>query len=439
MRASLVAVVGLLSLGASSLARSEDIFVGHWCCTAGGGGVLKVDPVTGAVTPFSVGGFLGATQGIDFEADGDIVVSDWVLHVGQEPIWEGVVRIDPNTGNQTLLSQGGLLAGAGANLGHLAVGPNGSIYVSAPNALTGEPRVVRVDPATGAQSIVSSGGLLYQGGSSGIAVEANGSILAAGDSLPLVRIHPTTGAQTGLGSPSSALVANLGGIEVDAAGDIFVTTWSNEGVGQIVRVDPATGAESLVASGGNLVGPIDLAIDENGDLVVLDYDADARIIRVDPATGAQTVVSTDELLYSSFAIATGVAGAVIADCADGVDNDGDTKIDFPADAGCRTAGDISEASDCGDGLDNDLDGAFDYPADPGCASASSAIENAQCDDDVDNDGDGLIDFGSDPHCSAGWDNREAARRRGCGLGVELVLLAVPLVRWSARRERRSRS
>ena len=58
-------------------------------------------------------------------------------------------------------------------------------------------------------------------------------------------------------------------------------------------------------------------------------------------------------------------------CADGLDNDGDGRVDYPADPGCTSRQDDSEADippACADGKDNDGDGLVDYPADPGCAS-----------------------------------------------------------------------
>ena len=53
-------------------------------------------------------------------------------------------------------------------------------------------------------------------------------------------------------------------------------------------------------------------------------------------------------------------------CSDGIDNDGDTAVDHPADPGCSSPVDWSEAFDCEDGLDNDGDGDIDHPADDGC-------------------------------------------------------------------------
>jgi hypothetical protein len=100
----------------------------------------------------------------------------------------------------------------------------------------------------------------------------------------------------------------------------------------------------------------------------------------------------------------------IPNCSDGIDNDGDTLVDFPSDPGCPDAGGVLENPKCQDGLDNDRQPGIDF--DGGAAA---------------NGGAPLGD--ADPDCSSPWRNREAP---GCGLGFELVLLA-PLV---ARRLRR---
>jgi hypothetical protein len=96
-------------------------------------------------------------------------------------------------------------------------------------------------------------------------------------------------------------------------------------------------------------------------------------------------------------------------CDDGIDNDGDGRIDFPADPGCEAAADPSEeaaaaAPECNDGIDNDADGATDLrdrgcdgPDDPSERTAPNVIA---CDDGIDNDGDGTIDYQGDPGCGS---------------------------------------
>jgi hypothetical protein len=63
-------------------------------------------------------------------------------------------------------------------------------------------------------------------------------------------------------------------------------------------------------------------------------------------------------------------------CTDGVDNDGDGRIDYPADPGCSSSGDPNEAdvTACTDGIDNDHDRTIDFPDDLGCSSPDDPTE-----------------------------------------------------------------
>jgi len=88
------------------------------------------------------------------------------------------------------------------------------------------------------------------------------------------------------------------------------------------------------------------------------------------------------------------------------------------------------AFECADGIDNDGDGKVDYPADPGCKDAGPfSVEAPACSDGIDNDGDGKIDYPADPDCEAPWGTSESPR--ACGTGVELCPLLAGL--WLARR------
>jgi hypothetical protein len=111
-----------------------------------------------------------------------------------------------------------------------------------------------------------------------------------------------------------------------------------------------------------------------------------------------------------------------AACSNDLDDDQDGRSDFPDDPGCVAHIDDSEADpDCSDRRDNDADGRTDYPADPGCANEVDTHEAdpAQlpaCADGRDNDADGLIDFPGDPQCyGAGQDEEGGALV--CPMGV----------------------
>lgn len=108
------------------------------------------------------------------------------------------------------------------------------------------------------------------------------------------------------------------------------------------------------------------------------------------------------------------AGTTVRQCSNGVSDgndlgDGDTLADYPDDPGCLSAADNSENNPqvmpaCSDGKDVDgggrNDGKPDYPVDPGCIAASDPFEaDTACSDGVDNDGDRKVDFPEDRGCA----------------------------------------
>jgi cysteine-rich repeat protein len=88
-------------------------------------------------------------------------------------------------------------------------------------------------------------------------------------------------------------------------------------------------------------------------------------------------------------------------CSNGLDDDGDVLVDYPADPGCQNAGG-TENPKCQNGLDDDADGKVDFD---GGAAANGGVPIAP----------------ADPQCTVAWKTKEAAPP--CGLGAELVLLA----------------
>jgi uncharacterized repeat protein (TIGR01451 family) len=115
---------------------------------------------------------------------------------------------------------------------------------------------------------------------------------------------------------------------------------------------------------------------------------------------------------------------VTPQCRDGIDNDNDGRVDFPADPGCVNQDDTTEGGDpaCADRIDNDNDGLVDFPQDPGCVNLQDNDEfNAptpQCQDGIDNDGDGATDFPNDFSCSSPTDNDETNPKAQCQDGID---------------------
>jgi large repetitive protein len=97
------------------------------------------------------------------------------------------------------------------------------------------------------------------------------------------------------------------------------------------------------------------------------------------------LVSTGALRCSLGFACDGPVGqrtCVVAQCLDGIDNNGDGRSDYPADPGCTSFSDDTESTVCpgsscpvcSDSVDNDGDGATDYPMDTSCFSASANNE-----------------------------------------------------------------
>jgi hypothetical protein len=142
-----------------------------------------------------------------------------------------------------------------------------------------------------------------------------------------------------------------------------------------------------------------------------------------------------------------------APCYDGLDQDGDGRVDHPNDPGCSSPSDPTETEatlPCDDGADNDGDSFVDTAFDPGCRNPSSASESPECQDGIDNDLAAGIDFDGgasvnagvplaapDPQCTAPWRNQEAAASGpapSCGLGPELAA-GVGALLWLRRRRK----
>ena len=275
-----------------------DILVSDLGAFGDAGGVIRVDPATGAQATVSSGGLFAQNVGLALEADGDIVVADMSASFG------AVIRIDPATGAQATVSSGGSFEDPVG----VAVEADGDILVSDSTAFGDAGGVIRVDPVTGAQATVSSGGSFVE--PIGVALEADGDILVAdlsafGGPGGVIRVDPVTGAQATVSS--GGLFSTPVGVAVEADGDILVADSSAlGGAGAVIRVDPVTGAQATVSSGGLFAQPFGVALEADGVIVVSDPDAFARaggVIRVDPVTGAQASVSSGGSFARPYALA----------------------------------------------------------------------------------------------------------------------------------------
>src|SRR5262249_25156352 len=76
---------------------------------------------------------------------------------------------------------------------------------------------------------------------------------------------------------------------------LYVADYSAIGTGAIIAVDPNTLQQSIVATGGNIINPVALAIDNaNNLLYVLNLNVGGsgpRLVQIDLSKGTQTVLT----------------------------------------------------------------------------------------------------------------------------------------------------
>ncbi len=283
--------------------------------TAQGAVILRSDPATGSLVEISRNGSQGnlfhRPYDLAVEADGDLLVVD----LGEPEVKDGaVIRVNPYTGRQTLVSSGGLFFDPAG----ITVGPDGSIYVIDNLFGSNSGIVVRINPRTGAQQLISSDfdplGLFDL--SFGIAIDRDGTLVVAnrslGGGLPIgcglagsvIRVNPATHGQSLLAGLPGFLNPYLSypvGLAVDSDRSVVVANECAGGAG-LVRVASSGGSQtSITANDGAHVlrTPERVAITPAGNMLVSDYnggtDNDGSIVEVARSDGAQSTLASGAL------------------------------------------------------------------------------------------------------------------------------------------------
>ncbi len=259
----------------------------------GGGALFSVNPSTGARTVLS--NFAAGAQGplgidpssVAVTPAGTVVVVD---RAGSGRLF----WVDPATGNRTVLDDMGAGSPAGGDPIGVALTADGQILTGhRAGGTSGMGALLRVDPATGVRTTVSDFGQAAQGplGSEPSGVAVVPEVLQAGDVWvvddqagtdsggALFRVDATTGERLLVSDFGSG--ANQGvdpsGLAITSAGAVLVVD-RNAGVdgnGQLFRVDPATGARTVLATSPGSTGhhPTGVAVGPGGAVLVVDGDA----------------------------------------------------------------------------------------------------------------------------------------------------------------------
>ena len=255
--------------------------------------ILRADPASGGLVEVSRNGeqgdFFRHPYDIAVAGDGSLLVADMgAFATSTDRSADGrIIRVDPVTGRQSILTSGNLLVDPAG----VAIAPDGVLYVVENVGTMGTPGVVSINPATGAQTVVTQGGQLCY--PFGIAVHPSGSLLVtnygdfndgstvincAHDFGALVRIDLQTKAQTILSRNAAEwgnLFRNPLGVTVEPGGRILVA--NQNGGTALIAVDPQTGvqdSETPNTSTDRIVVPQRPAVTPDGDVVLSDFTLD---------------------------------------------------------------------------------------------------------------------------------------------------------------------
>ena len=150
--------------------------------------------------------------------------------------------------------------------------------------------VLKVDPASGAKTVVASGGFLRM--PYGVVVDSNGQIMVS-DSGRLIHIDPNTQIQTVIPDNSLGILGSPYGIDIDPSGEVLAANAQS-----VVRFDPASGQATIVSSGANFRAPLGVTVADNGGLLVVNAGSPGQVVRVNAQNGGQKVLSSGLYLNS---------------------------------------------------------------------------------------------------------------------------------------------
>src|SRR5437868_1989770 len=258
-------------------------------------------------------------------ADGTILVTTGpspFASTDQSSMPIGIIGVNPTTGAQTVISTGGLFSLPT----YVTEAPNQQLYVTDLTAF-GTGAIFRVDPNTGQQSLVAKGQLIN--GPNAI-VFVNGFLYVAdvGDSSGtihnIVKIDPSTGKQTLVTDGSAGGFSVAVGMSPAPGNNVYLAdepgNFMGSDPGKLWEVNLDTGQQTIVSSNNPTQGslfdhPVDVAMDANGNIIVANTGGPAdsvtgSIFRIDPRTGVQTRITTFGAYSGTDSVEVGLTGTI---------------------------------------------------------------------------------------------------------------------------------
>ena len=214
----------------------------------------------------------------------------------------GVRLFDLSTGDLGLLASGAPLNSPS----YLASEAAGTVVVTDQNA-----GLIRIDPATGGQTVIVDHATLPF--ALGVAVDADQNLLAtAAGADQISKFTPAGNLITNLPLTGSGLTVPAGLAISPANGQIFVANAGFFGGGQnaLFQIDPLTLQPTLAAYGALFTGPVGVAVEPSGNVLVAQIAPVGTVTRVVFPGGMATPLTTGSQLNQPFGIAVNSAGAI---------------------------------------------------------------------------------------------------------------------------------
>ncbi len=311
--AALLAALILAPTALGAQLNAGDIVVADPNAFGGNGGLIDVNPDTGAQAALS-NDTISAQQlfrdptGVAFDPlDGSIIVADPNAFGGSG----GLIRVDPSTGQQTALSNNTISTpGLFSDPTGVAVSPSGMLLVADSDASGGGGGVIAVDPGTGQQTAVSNNTVSPTPAfvnPFGITVENSGTILVADPDSPapitgskgaIIAVDPGTVAKrlvTNNDTSQAQTFSNPLGIAVETPGTLLVANSSADpNTDGVILVNRSSGQQYGLSVEGLFAAPTGIAMDLDGHALVADsaaFGGGGGVIRVEPTTGAKNTVT----------------------------------------------------------------------------------------------------------------------------------------------------
>lgn len=338
-----------------------------------GNSVVLYDPVTEGQAVVATGGFLTEVHGLALEATGTILVVDKQ---------NGLVRINSVSGEQTQLVSGFAFPI------DVAVEANGNILVSSGPMGPGLQGVFRYNPSGGLLDTFAGGNISF---STGLAIAADGTIyvgdagVMAGSSNKIVSLNPVTGEQAVISG--SGILGLPIGIDLDGSGNLYVADAgpiAGPLPSQVVKVVLIDGTQSLVTTAGSLAAPADVIVQSDGSLLTANIMGGA-LVQVDPATGVQGVLTSGGSAWSVKTLPD------VDDDMDGINFNDNCPLAANAnqiDSDNDGIGNACDADDDNDGIP-DVSDAFPLDGTESLDTDNDGIGNNA---DSDDDNDGVLDI-----------------------------------------------